>query len=97
MWLLELLSNIGGLGTELGTFNLIVLAILGYLLRDRWKRIKAKIDPIYERDVAEIVREHDEMWEEYYRRKKNNESQEYRVKQEQRLAQAVADILKEKE
>lgn len=100
MWLWELLSNIGGIGTELGAFNTVVIISLGYLLRDRYKRIKAKVDPVYERNVEEIVEQHDKLWKEYEYKTRASKSGKQAVTENEVkafVAQEIARLLASKE
>ncbi len=96
MWLLDLLGSFSGIGTELGAFNLVVIAALGYLLRREYRRIKARVDPIYDRNVEEIVQEHDEMYEEFKYRERRDASAEHSFEDKELIAGMVEAILKEK-
>lgn len=68
MWsqIYDLIKGLGsGLGTELGWFNIFLLTVVVTLAGREWKRIKAKVDIVYDRDggVQKLVEQHDVMWE----------------------------------
>ncbi len=97
MWLLDLFRNIGGIGTELGIVNLALIVSVGYLLRREAKRIKAKVDPVYERDVSEILKEHDAMWDEHEYQKRKSASGKLSFSDKEMVAGMVGEILRAKE
>lgn len=97
MWLLEVFKNIGGIGTELGIVNFALIAAVGYLLRREAKRIKAKVDPVYERDVSEILKEHDAMWDEHEYQKRKSASGKQSFSDKEMVAGMVGEILRAKE
>ena len=49
MWLLEILQSIGGIGTELGVFNFVLVVVAGYLVRREYMRIRRRVDPVHDR------------------------------------------------
>lgn len=59
-----------GWGTEIGT----AAFVLAWLAARAAKKIVRKLDAIENRDVSRLLVEHDEMYEEFYYRKKREES-----------------------
>ena len=97
MDLWELFSGIGGIGTELGIVNFLLLSSVGYLLRREWKRIKAKVDPIYDRNVERILKQHDDMWKEHTYRKRRNESGTHHLDDDEVLSSIIGELMTIKE
>ena len=98
MWILDLLQNFSGIGTELGAVNLIILAALGFLIRREYRRFTGKVAPIGSRDVGELIKEHDEMYDDYkYRKRRNSTSPKHAMPDKELLAGMVAEILKKGE
>lgn len=91
MWLVELFN---GFGTELGVFNLVVYIILGFILKHVWNR---SIKPVWDKDVGQIVKEHEEMWGEFERKKRNEESQSRKLTEKERLGLLLGELLDERE
>jgi hypothetical protein len=96
VWLLEALKNIGGWGTELGLLNSLLIVIVGTLVWREVKRWKAKVDSIYDRDVKQIIQEHDAMWDEYVYQKRKDRSGKHELHDRDLLAGMVSEILKER-
>jgi len=97
MWLVDFFKNIGGFGSELSALNLAVLAALGFFLRREYRRVKKKVDPLADKDVEELVIQHDEMYADFRYRKRRNASGRQSFTDREMISGMVSEILKERE
>lgn len=111
MWLAELFKNLGGFGSELSSFNLLVLGLLGWFAKRRLaglKKKEARLDELYKEfeiqgsdsvktERAERREQHKEMHEDFIHRMKQKASGAHRFEDREMLVGMVDAILKERE
>ncbi len=98
--LAKFFGQLSGIGTELGILNLAfvgMLFALVWLVKRELKRIDAKVDPIYDRDISALLVEHDEMYDDFVYRQRREASGSFKIDDRKALAAMIGDILKEGE
>ena len=85
MELLEFISQIGGIGTELGLVNtlfILLLATVAWFIKREVVAMRNLVESVRHRDLGELLKEHDEMYGEFERNKANEESQQRKITKE---------------